>query len=127
MSMFPARSASAHGRVTAVMRLLAAVLLLSMGRASVAVALGCADDSVPVGTAGIAVISPAASTPDGSTQGAEAGACLCACGCAQAQVAAFASAEPARPEAPAADRAQDLPEHAPPAPVLPLRLRPPLA
>ena len=127
MSTFPGRSASARGRVTAVVRLLAAVLLLSMGRASVAVALGCADESVPVGAVGIAVIAPAASAPNGSTQGAEAGACLCACGCAQGQVAAFASAEPIRPEAPAADRAQDLPEHAPPTPGLPVRLRPPLA
>jgi hypothetical protein len=127
MSTFPGRSASARGSVTAVVRLLAAVLLLSMGRASVAVALGCPDDSVPVGTAGIAVIAPAASTPDGSTQGAEAGACLCACGCAQAQVAAIAAAEPIRPDALAGDRAEDLPEHAPPTPVLPLRLRPPLA
>jgi hypothetical protein len=127
MSRFAGGSASARGRVTAAVRLLAAVLLLSMGRASVAVALGCPDDSMPVGTAGIAVIAPAASTPDGSTQGAEAGACLCACGCAQAQVAAIAAAEPIRPDALAGNRAEDLPEHAPPTPVLPLRLRPPLA
>lgn len=109
------------------MRVLAAVLLLCIGRASVAVALGCVDDSGPAGTAGVAVISPAASTQDGPTEGAEAGVCLCACGCAQGQVVAFAAAEPVRGEVRAATLPQDLSEHAPPTPVLPLRLRPPLA
>lgn len=120
-------SARAPRRVPALMRVLAAVLLLCIGRASVAVALGCVDDAAPIGTAGAAVISPAASTQDGPTEGAEAGVCLCACGCAQGQAAAFAVGEPVRAEVPAAPLPQDLSEHAPPTPVLPLRLRPPLA
>lgn len=121
------RSAPASRRIPAVMRVLAAVLLLCIGRASVAVALGCVDDPGPAGTAGVAVISPAASTQDGPAEGAEAGVCLCACGCAHGQAAAFAVGEPVGAEPPAAAPPRELSEHSPPTPVLPLRLRPPLA
>ena len=120
-------SARTPRRVPVGMRVLAAVLLLSVGRGSVAVALGCVDDIGPAGIAGISVIAPAGSATDGPEQATEAGVCLCACGCAHGQVAAFAAAEPVRAEAPAAVPPRDLPEHAPPTPVLPLRLRPPLA
>lgn len=109
------------------MRVLAAVLLLCIGRASVAVALGCVDDSGPIGTAGVSVVSPAASMPDGPAPASEAGVCLCACGCAHGQVAAFAVGEPVRAEPLAAAPPRELSEHSPPTPVLPLRLRPPLA
>lgn len=125
--MLPGRTASPRSRLPAVARVVAAVLLLCLGRAAVAVALGCGDDSGPARVPGIAVVSPSASTPDGSAPATEAGVCLCACGCAHGQVAAFSAAEPVRAEPPAAAPSRELSEQAPPTPVLPLRLRPPLA
>lgn len=127
MSMFSGRNASPRGRVPAGVRLLAAMLLLCIGRASVAVAFDCPDDFGQGGTGVVAVLSPADAPQDGPSQGTEAGVCLCACGCAHGQISACGEAEPVRVEAPAAVPPWDLPEHAPPTPILPLRLRPPLA
>ena len=114
-------------RASALVRVLAWVLLLSVGRASVAVALGCAGEG-PEAAPELAAswVQPAPPAPD-VPWGGEAGLCLCACGCANGQVASLADAPPVQSGESVPVPPHAVTEHAPPTPVLPPPLRPPLS
>jgi hypothetical protein len=128
------RSAPSLRRVSRWTRLVSLVMLLLMGHASIAVALDCRDDDqTPPSsdrTASAVMAMPrlaAATLPSNSAPTHEDGMCLCNCGCRHGQVTTVSTVVTFPSEVPLELPVLAVSEPPPPDPVLPLRLRPPLA
>ena len=108
------------------LRLVGLLLVLLIGRASIAVAIDCPDGvtGAPASPA-TAVIKPGVPPIDRPGGGGEL--CLCSCGCTHGQVVVIPRGETEATLEVAPAPVPVLVVHRPASPVLPLLLRPPLA